>query len=245
MSSNHPVRNLSEVCLAVVEDDAEFRGELVRLLSEHPGWTVVAACATAESAAREIPPLHPDLVLIDIRLPTCPGRPDRSGLTLVPRLKAVLPQARLVVLSVMDDTDDVIQAIQDGAFGYIQKGSSLAELVEQMEIVLSGGVFMSPAIARKCAEWFRANRPVDSTTGLGLSAREWEILRYRSRGWSQEKIAAQLGTSPNTVRNQFTRIFEKLGVRDVAAAIYRVAPMLRVRESLPPPPDSKDGSAGL
>ena len=235
MNSHPPTGDVVATRIAVVEDDVGFRDDLVRLLSQHPGWTVVAACASAEAAAREIPMVHPDLVLIDLRLPTRPGRPDRSGLTLVPRLKAVLPAARLVMLSVMDDTDDVIQAIQDGAFGYIQKGGTLAELVGQVEIVLSGGVFMSPAIARKCAEWFLANRPLDSTAGLGLTAREWEILRFRSRGWSQEKIAGQLGTSPHTVRNQFTRIFEKLGVNDVAAAIYRVAPMLRLRESLPAP----------
>jgi DNA-binding NarL/FixJ family response regulator len=217
--------------LAVVEDEAGFRSQLEQLLNSVPGWSCVAACPTANAALEILPGLRPDLVLIDVRLPDQPGRPDQSGLDLVPRLKRHLPEARLVMLTVVDDTDEILQAIQHGAWSYILKGGSAEELCAQVRVILDGGAFMSAAVARRLLEWFQAHTP-EKHQGFRLTEREWQVLGLRARGKSRTQIAAALGTSPNTVRNQFSTIYSKFGIRDAAAIIYQVGPALRVRETL-------------
>ncbi|MCW5556996.1 MAG: response regulator transcription factor [Verrucomicrobiae bacterium] len=218
--------------LAIVEDDAGYRQELVTGLEARAGWMVVAACATAESALREIPLRRPDLVLIDLRLPSRPRQVDNSGLRLIPELRQRLPAARLVVLSVSEDPSDILGAIQEGAAAYISKGETLDDLAEQIQIVLADEACMSPSIARKVVDWFQRNRPLEQDPGYPLSAREWEILDQTARGRSHSEIAGALGISPNTVRNHFARIYGKLGVSSAAAVIYKVGPLLRIREAL-------------
>jgi|GEM_PF-120624 len=228
--------------LAVVEDDAGFRSRLEQTLNNTPGWCCVAACANARAALDELPGLSPDLVLIDVRLRQQPGKPDQSGLDLVPRLKAQLPHAKLVMLTVVGDTDEILQAIQNGAWSYILKGGTAEELTAQIAVILEGGSFMSAAIAQRLLQWFQTHAAGEQQ-GFRLTEREWQVLGHRARGKSRAQIAAALGTSPNTVRNQFSSIYSKFGIRDAAAIIYQVGPALRVRETLRtlkvPPPDGR------
>jgi DNA-binding NarL/FixJ family response regulator len=217
--------------IAVVEDDAGFRSRLEQQLNSVPGWSCVAACPTADSALELLPGLRPDLVLIDVRLRDLPGKPDQSGLDLVPRLKRQLPEAKLVMWTIVDDTDEILQAIQHGAWSYILKGGSKDELCAQIRVILDGGAFMSAAVARRLLEWFQAHT-TEKHQGFRLTEREWQVLGLRARGKSRTQIAAALGTSPNTVRNQFSTIYSKFGIRDAAAIIYQVGPALRVRETL-------------
>lgn len=160
-----------------------------------------------------------------------PGKADQSGLDLVPRLKSHLPNAKLVMLTVVDDTDDVLQAIQHGAWSYILKGGTADKLQSQIRVILEGGAFMSSSVARRLLDWFKAHTS-ESHQGFRLSDREWQVLGLRARGKSRDQIAAALGTSPHTVRNQFSSIYSKFGIRDAAAIIYQVGPVLRVREKL-------------
>lgn len=224
--------------LALVDDDPEFRAELVKGLAAQPGWRVVAACASAEQALREIPGQRPDLVLIDIRLPPRRGLPDWSGLRLVGELKRRTPEAKLVMLSVSHETDDIISALQDGASGYISKGESLLNLLEQIAVVVAGGSFMSPSIARKCIEWFQENHPQETDPTLRPTQRELDVLEQTAQGRSHAEVAAALGISPNTVRNHFANIYEKFGVNSAAAAVHKARWFLRLRERLrgPKPP---------
>lgn len=229
-ASPTPTSEIRPARLAVVEDDAGFRSTLEHLLNGVPGWCCVAACPTADSAFEVLPTLRPDLVLIDVRLREHGGKADQSGLDLVPRLKRHLPDTKLVMLTVVDDTDDILQAIQHGAWSYILKGGTADELVSQVRVILEGGAFMSSAVARRLLDWFQAH--TEPHHGYGLSDREWQVLGLRARGKSRDQIAAALGTSPHTVRNQFSSIYSKFGIRDAAAIIYQVGPALRVREAL-------------
>lgn len=218
--------------LAVVEDDPDYRSDLVRLIESEPDWKCCAACASASEALRDLPIADPDLILIDIQLPDRPGKADLSGLDLVPRLHSRLPRAMLVMLTVMSDTDGILRAVQEGACGYILKGDSVEDLLGEIRNVVAGGAMMSPAIARKLIEWFRGHKPSEPGAGFGLTEREWEILSLTARGHSQNQIAQELGISRNTVRNHFQNIYAKFQVNSSAAVIYQVAPVLKIREAL-------------
>ncbi|MCC7376232.1 MAG: response regulator transcription factor [Verrucomicrobiales bacterium] len=219
---------------AVVEDQAAYRHALIENLTQRCGWECVAACSSYHQAMAEIPAKAPDLVLMDIRLENPGGGDGLSGLNLVPKLRVRLPSTSLVMLTVVDDTDDILQAIQDGAHGYILKGGTPEELAEQLAVVLEGGASMSPAIARKLTEWFQSHRPTTKSEvqGYGLTEREWEILGLTARGQSHARIAETLGISRFTVRNHFQNIYTKFRVNDPAPIIYQLAPVLRIREAL-------------
>lgn len=146
--------------LAVVEHDAKVRRKIVATLESRAGWSVVAACASAEEARAKIPRAQPDLLLLDIRLPPA------SGLDLILPLRAALPGLQVVMLTVVEDTDDILRAIDARACGYLLK-TDANNLVQDIETVLAGGApVMSTAVARQL---WRHREKQTSDPGSGLS----------------------------------------------------------------------------
>jgi DNA-binding NarL/FixJ family response regulator len=206
----------TNVSLAVVEDGAEFRHALVGALKTHPGWRVVAECADAAQALKEIPAARPDLVLLDLLLP------GTSGIGLIPQLKAKLRPIPIVMLTVVDSPDQIVSALEAGACGYILKGGSTAELLASVEDVLAGGATMSPAVARRLADWFQQRQSARKPGEFGLTEREWEVLRLAARGRQHGEISTVLGIAVNTVKNHFRNIYEKLGVGSLTDALVKL-----------------------
>lgn len=208
---------MSEVTrIAVVEDQVGFRRALVGALNAHPGWRVVAECADAAQAVREIPDARPDLVLLDLLLPGC------SGIDVIPRLRSALAGTPIVMLTVVDSPEDIVRALEAGAGGYILKGGSSAELVASVEEILAGGATMSPAVARRLVEWFQRRRKPGRTDEFGLTAREWEVLRLAARGKQHAEISMVLDIAVNTVKNHFRNIYDKLGVGSLTDALIKL-----------------------
>jgi len=202
--------------LAIVEDRADFRRILADALNAHSRWRVVAECSSAERALAEIPAVQPDLVLLDVLLP------GASGVEIIPQLKARLPRAPIVMLTVVDSPDQIVRALEAGACGYILKGGSPAELVASVEDALAGGATMSPAVARRLVEWFQHRQAAPKPDGFGLTEREWEVLRLAARGKQHGEISTTLGIAVNTVKNHFRNIYEKLGVGSLTAALIKL-----------------------
>ena len=204
------------VHIAVVEDRPEFRRALVGALNAHPGWRVVAECASAVQALSEVPKANPELVLVDLLLP------GASGIEAIPHLRTSLPQAAIVVLTVVDSPDQIVKALEAGACGYILKGGSTEELLASVEDVLAGGATMSPAVARRLVDWFRQRQSTGKRGEFGLTEREWELLRLAARGRQQGEIATALKIAVNTVKNHFRNIYEKLGVNSLTEALVKL-----------------------
>jgi DNA-binding NarL/FixJ family response regulator len=202
--------------IAVVEDHAEFRRALVGALNARTGWRVVAECADAAQAVREVPPARPDLVLLDLLLP------GFSGIDVLPRLKSALPETPIVMLTVVDSPEDIVRALEAGAGGYILKGGSSAELVASVEDILAGGATMSPAVARRLVEWFQRRQAASGSDAFGLTAREWEVLRLAARGRQHAEISLALNIAVNTVKNHFRNIYDKLGVGSLTDAVIKL-----------------------
>ncbi|HEV8542483.1 MAG TPA: response regulator transcription factor [Verrucomicrobiae bacterium] len=201
--------------IAIVEDDSAFRKEMTDLVNGQPNWRCVAACADSEESLRQVPGSHPDLVLLDIRL----GR--KSGLDIISRLKDRSPRTHIVILTVVDDPEEILRAMQLGACGYILKGGSHAELQAQIADSLQGGSIMSPAIARRIIQWVQQYQPLQPKSDYGLTERELEILGLAARGKQQGEIATLLSISKYTVRAHFRNTYEKLDVKSRAQAVLK------------------------
>lgn len=198
-------RSPAETRLAVVEDHRGFRQQLVEVLQSRAGWRVVAECSDARDALEVVPPAAPDLVLLDVRL--SPG----SGVDLVAPLKAALPRAPILMLTVVEDPDVIVRAIRSGASGYILK-RDVPGLIEAIGQSLSGqSPVMSPPIAQRLWNLAREAEPNPSRAMFRLSPREWEVLVLAARGKQHGEICQELGIAMDTVKNHFRRIYDKTG----------------------------------
>jgi DNA-binding NarL/FixJ family response regulator len=200
--------------VAIVEDDAAFRGLLQQFVNEAPGYQCVCSYGSAEEALRGVPKAEPDVVLMDIHLP------NLSGIECTRRLREALPRVPVLMLTVSADTDTVFKALKAGAKGYLLKRSAPQKLLPAIEEAVNGGSPMTGEIARKVVEFFQQNRERNRPE-LDLSRRETEVLQLLAQGYSDKEIAAGLHVGYDTVRTHLSHIFDKLHVRSRTSAVAR------------------------
>lgn len=200
--------------VAIVEDNAVMRKTFRQWIDAAPGFRCVFACATAEEALAEIPPLKPDVVLMDVHLP------GASGIACTAQLKEKLPDVQVIIVTVYRNHELIFQALQAGACGYLLKRSSPEELLKAISEVRSGGAPMTSEIARMLVEAFQ-KKPASVVSGDGLTQRESEILVLLSEGLSNKEIADRVKISYDTVRAHLRHIYEKLHVRGRTEAVRK------------------------
>ena len=205
------------VSVAVLEDVDDLRASLVTLLSGFDGFSCAGAFATGDDALREIPGLHPDVILMDINLP------GMSGIECTALLRLKLPHTPIVMLTVYEDDEKVFQALQAGAVGYLLKKTPPARLLEAIREVHEGGAPMSNQIARKVIASFQVQPRTPAKTP-DLSPREKEILEHLAKGLRYKEIADTLFISTETVRTHLRNVYLKLHVRSATEALNMFAP---------------------
>ena len=204
----------SPLKIALVEDQPKVRENWSRLINSFPDLACICTCKTGEEALRVIPEIRPDVVLMDIFLPRM------SGIECTVRIKELLPNTRIVILTAMNDEELVFMALEAGADGYLLKRTKPADLRTALLDVLGGGAPMTSEIARRVVESFRrAAKPRDPV--VRLSAREEEVLILLSKGYSNKEIANQLAIGTETVGSHLKHIYEKMHVRSRAEAVAR------------------------
>lgn len=184
----------------IVEDIENIREMLRLYFSSQEGFQVSFA---AESAA-EIP-MHKiddlDILLCDI------GLPGKSGMEITWKLKQKKPTLQIVMFTVSEDEENIFQAMQAGASGYLLKETSLPVLKKSMLSVLDGGAAISPMIAKKIIDYFKpSKKPLD------LTDREEEVLKFIREGFSNKQVAEKLCISLNTVKFHIKNCYTKLQV---------------------------------
>ena len=197
----------------VVDDHPLFRDGLGALLATVDGVEVVAAVGDGETAVRRTAELAPDVVLMDLNLPGMPG------LEATRRIVTSGSPAAVLVLTMVDDDDSVMAALQVGAKGYLLKGAGQEEVLAAVRSVASGGVVLGPGVANRLLAGGRAAR---GRYGQDLTEREAEVLALVADGRSNGEIARELGLSLKTVQNHVSRVLAKMQVRDRTQAALRV-----------------------
>ncbi len=224
---------MSEIRVAIVEDNPRYRESLHTFLGHAPGFTVVDVFGSAEKllAHADRLSLRADndgapwtLVLMDIELP------GSSGIEATRELRRLFPELSAVMLTVFEDPRVVLEAISAGASGYVLKKATSRELIDQLQAVLQGGAPLSPAVASTVIDIVRklnADTPgtdaaaARSPSRLDLTEREQDVLRCLVRGRTYVETAGDLGISEGTVRTHVRAVYRKLQVHSVAQAIRK------------------------
>lgn len=198
--------------VVVADDHTIVREGIRQVLDGTEGITVVGEAATGPDAFERAQTLVPDVVVLDVSMP------GESGLEVAKRLKRALPATRVLMLSVYDNTEFVLEAVRAGADGYLLKDSSPSELRAAIRKVVAGESAFSAAAARQLSTALReeeANRERAERVA-SLTARELDVLRHVAAGRTNKETASALGISHRTVETHRENILKKLGVRSVA-----------------------------
>ena len=201
------MKRTSDIQIVLVEDDSVIRDSFQFLLNEEEGYAVIGAFANAEDAIKSVASLDPDVVLLDIQLPGI------SGLQALPKIKALVPDAAVIILSVNEHQDTVFEALAKGAAGYLTKNTPPQKILEAVNEVMLGGGPMSAHIAKMVVSSFQRSNESP------LTRRETEILEQIAAGKTRGKIADEFFIDLETVKSHLKNIYAKLDVHSKADAI--------------------------
>ena len=200
--------------VALVEDDARLRKQLVQILEDIDDIECVMVCASAEEALEKIPSKSPDVVLMDIKLPRM------SGIQCVAELKKILPEIQVIMVTVYEDSERIFKALKAGASGYLVKSGPPEQLIAAIRDVFAGGAPMSGHIARKVVQHFHVLGPAPSEAD-NLSPREKQVLDLLAMGFIYKEIGGKLDIGTETVRTYVKNICQKMHVRGRVEAVAK------------------------
>jgi DNA-binding NarL/FixJ family response regulator len=210
------VRDLMNPIRVVLADDQLlFREALHSLLAAQPDIEIVGEAGDGEGAVQLVTELRPDVVLMDVQMPTL------DGVAATRRIQEIDPGCHIIMLTTFDDDEYVFEGLRAGAIGYLLKDAPAKRLIEAIHSAARGETFLQPSIAAKVVAELNRQTPLTSQKGLiePLTAREIDILRMIARGRSNREIAEALVITEGTVKNHVTSILAKLSVRDRTQAV--------------------------
>jgi two-component system NarL family response regulator len=188
----------------VVDDHALLRTGVANIINQEPDLRVVAEAANGVEAVAAFERHHPDVTLLDLRMP------EMEGVEAVRQIRDRDPQAKVIILTTYDTDEDITRALKAGAKAYVLKDISAEALITCIHDVLAGKTYLAPAAAAKLAE---------GVTRVHLTPRELTTLKLMADGKSNKEIANELSISDRTVKSHLGHLFEKLGVTSRTEAV--------------------------
>jgi DNA-binding NarL/FixJ family response regulator len=222
-ASQHP----EPIRTMIVDDHALFRRGLEMVLQSEPDIELVGEASDGAEAVEKAGESLPDVVLMDIRMPRS------SGIEACRAMKEVAPSAKIVMLTISDEEEDLFEAIRAGASGYLLKDIPLDEVAETVRAVNGGQSLINPSMAGKLLIEFAAlarreeEERAQRIPAPRLTEREMQVLKLVARGMNNRDIAKELFISDNTVKNHVRNILEKLQIHSRMEAV-----MVAVRDKL-------------
>ena len=211
---------IDTISVLLVDDHALMREGLRQLLSLEEDLLVVDEAVDGFEGLAKIRQLHPDVVIMDISMPVV------DGFTLARQVTHDFPDIGVIMLTMYHQNHQLLQAMKNGARGYLLKSASSREVAQAIRIVHEGGTHIEPGMTSAIiSEYRRLSAPASPASSgrdiTTLTAKEVEIIRYVATGMSNKEIAQHLAYSEKTVKNYLSVIFQKLNIRDrTQAAIY-------------------------
>jgi DNA-binding NarL/FixJ family response regulator len=200
---------LKAIRLLIVEDQPAILNQQKRLLQAFDELEVLETARSGAHALALVETLRPHVLLLDL------GLPDISGIEVTRRAKAIDPKLEVLIFTIFEEEDQVLEAIRAGASGYLLKGTPAQRILEAIREVHHGGSVIQPQLARALLRRFQ---PAPSAEAL-LTPREHEILKLIAKGLSNRAAATTLGLSPSTVRTHLEHIYAKLEVSNRTEAV--------------------------
>src|SRR5579863_213003 len=204
-----------QIKVAIVDDDDGIRHSLAAIIRRTPNFKMVGEYADAETALKELPRNPPDVVLMDINLP------GMKGVECVRQIKAILPEAQALMLTVYEDSDSLFNSLKAGASGYLLKRTVSARLVEAIRDVHAGGSPMTPQLARRVVQFFTKPAGTEADSVSRLTPGEREFLDQLAKGYAYKEIADRMNISVDTVRSYVRTVYEKLHVHSRTEAVVK------------------------
>jgi DNA-binding NarL/FixJ family response regulator len=201
--------------VVVVDDHPLYRSGVIATLREYDDIDVVGQGSSAGEALELMRTARPDVALLDISMPG-------NGLSAIATILAEQPEARIVMLTVSEDDDDVMNALKSGACGYALKGIGGDDLIAIIRDIHAGESYVSPKLAGRLLKQNRSSAHAEPPDMMELlSRRERDVLNLLSEGLSNKAIGLRLGLQEKTVKHHMTQILQKLRVRNrVEAAVF-------------------------
>ena len=230
----------SPIRVFVVEDQTKILKNQLRLLESNQDITIVGTALSGEAALEEVPRVNPDVLLLDL------GLPRMSGIDVTREVKARWPQVEILIFTIFDEEDKVLDAVKAGASGYLLKGTPADKIIEAIKEVRAGGTVIQPSLARRLLRHFRVDpdagpvpgepvtpppapstlkSPEPAPSGASepllkpLSNRETELLQLIAKGVSNSEAARLLNLSKATIRTHLEHIYQKLEVTNRVEAV--------------------------
>ncbi|MDP1610995.1 MAG: response regulator transcription factor [Sulfuritalea sp.] len=192
--------------ILIADDHPMFRQGVAQSLGAESGFEVIAEADSGERAVELAQHLRPDVVLLDVSMPGI------GGIAAAARIAAILPAARIVMLTVSENQDSLLAALKAGAHGYVLKGVSALELCAITRRIADGEAYVTPQLAADMLLEF--SRPRQASSGIGdLTPREADVLDLLSHGLTNREIGERLHLAEKTVKHHMTNILQKLQVR--------------------------------
>jgi DNA-binding NarL/FixJ family response regulator len=206
----------------MVEDQTKILRNQLKLLEGNKEIEIVGTALSGEAALEEAARLKPNVLLLDL------GLPRMSGIDVTRQIKATQPGIEILIFTIFDEEDKVLEAVRAGASGYLLKGSTTDKIVEAIKEVHAGGTVIQPNLARRLLKHFRVPEagatpeptpPAAEPEVRPLSEREKEILQLIAKGVSNSEAARLLNVSKATIRTHLEHIYQKLEVTNRVEAV--------------------------
>jgi DNA-binding NarL/FixJ family response regulator len=215
---------MAKIKVMVVDDQMELAKEIASVLETDENLEVVSLAADGFDALQKLKESTADVVLLDIRMP------NMNGVVATQRIKTEYPNTQVVILTTFDDSDYILNAINNGASGYLLKDIGGDALINAVKNAYAGDTILPAKIARRitdAAKHVAADREIRLTRAFSLSDREVEIALMMYEGFTNRQISSALKISEGTARNYVSSIYIKTGSEDRADALSRIREVLK------------------
>lgn len=214
---------MPKIKVLVTDDQTELAKELKSVLETDESLEVVALAKDGFDALEKIEKYAPDVVLLDIRMP------NMNGVVATQRIKSEYPEIKVLILTTFDDSDYILNAINNGASGYLLKDTSASALIDAVKNAYNGDTILPSKIARRITETAKnitADREIKLARAFALSDREIQIALMLYEGFTNRQISSALKLTEGTTRNYVSSIYVKTGSENRAEAVRAIQSVL-------------------